>query len=305
VMFAGDRNAASEPSEDWKKLSVEEQAYAFQTQSLWKRAAIIAAGPVTNFLFAIIVFMGLFAFYGQPRTPPIVHSVMPNSAAAISGIQAGDRIVAISGRGIDRFEDIGRIVQIHPNERLSFDIQRSGRDLTLFAVPKPDVVQDRFGNKGTRGLLGITAKDRIIVKVPAIELPGEAIRFTADSVRMMAETLKQVVTGVRSVKDLGGPLKIAQISGQQAKLGAIDFILFMTMISINLGFINLLPVPMLDGGHLFFYAIEAIQRKPVSPVAQEWAFRAGLLVVLSFTMLVTFNDLGSFGLWSKLAGLIG
>jgi regulator of sigma E protease len=305
VMFAGDRNAASEPSEDWKALPEGERNRTFQGQALWKRAAIIAAGPLTNFLIAILIFVGVFAIFGEPRTPPIVDQVIAGSAAEAAGMKSGDRILAIGDREIARFEDIGRVVMLHPDEVLTFRILRGTGELVLQATPKPDIVKDRFGNQGKRGLLGISARDRVIVHPPLWELPGDAVHFTADSVRMMAETLKQVITGTRSVKDLGGPIKIAQISGQQAKLGPVDFILFMTMISINLGFINLLPIPMLDGGHLFFYAIEGVRRKPVSIIAQEWAFRAGLLLVLTFMVVVTFNDLGSFGLWNRLAGLIG
>jgi regulator of sigma E protease len=305
VMFAGDRNAASEPSEEWKSLPEAERVQTFQGQKLWKRAAIIFAGPLTNFLIAIAIFIGMITAFGEPRTPPVIAQVMAGSAADAAGMKSGDRIVAIGDRDITRFEDIGRIVMIHPGEMLTFRIQRGADQIVVSAAPKPDIVKDRFGNQGKRGLLGISATERVIVHPPLWQIPGDAVGFTVDSVRMMAETLGQVVMGTRSVKELGGPLKIAQISGEQATLGPIDFILFMTMISINLGFINLLPIPMLDGGHLFFYAIEGVRRKPVSIVAQEWAFRAGLVAIMTFMMVVTFNDLGSFGLWNRLAGLIG
>ena len=145
----------------------------------------------------------------------------------------------------------------------------------------------------------------MLVPVSLFEAPRVAVRQTGEIVQTMVETLGQIVTGRRSVKELGGPLSIAKVSGEQLSLGPQAFVFFVALVSINLGFINLLPVPMLDGGHLFFYAIEAVRRRPVGPQVQEWAFRGGLMALLALMLLVTFNDLGSFGLWKNLAGLIG
>jgi regulator of sigma E protease len=156
-----------------------------------------------------------------------------------------------------------------------------------------------------RGLLGISPTDRVIEPVPVTHVLGAAGRHTWDVVVMMVDTMGQIITGRRSVKELGGPLKIAQYSGQQAVMGWLPFLEFMAMISINLGFINLLPIPLLDGGHLFFYLLEGIRRRPLPAQAQEWAFRSGLALLLSFMIFVTLNDLGSFGIWERLAGLIG
>ncbi|MGE3746100.1 MAG: site-2 protease family protein, partial [Sphingomonadaceae bacterium] len=164
---------------------------------------------------------------------------------------------------------------------------------------------DRFGNEFRRGQLGIMATDRVIVPLAPTEVVGAALRHTRDIVSMMVETIMQVITGRRSVEELGGPLKIAQFSGQQATLGAAAFVEFMAMISINLGFINLLPIPLLDGGHLFFYLVEAVRRRPLNPIVQEWAFRSGFALLLGLMLFVTLNDLTSFGLWDHLAGLIG
>ncbi len=305
VRFAGDMSAASTPSDEWLALPPEERNRTFQAKPVWQRALIVLAGPMTNFLFAILVFIGLFGAYGEPRTPPVVSQVSAGSAAQAAGFLRGDQIRAIDGRNINRFEDIARIVQIHPGERMTFSIERNGAPLTIEATPKSDLLRDRFGNEIRRGLLGIAGGERVVAKLAPYELPGAAVRFTVDSVRMMAETLWQVVSGVRSVKELGGPVKIAQISGQQATLGPLDFLLFMTMISINLGFINLLPIPMLDGGHLAFFAVEAARRRPVAMRTQEWAYRSGLAVLLAFMLLVTVNDLAGLGLWKGLAGLIG
>jgi regulator of sigma E protease len=305
VRFAGDMSPASEPTDEWLKLPPEERAQTFQAKKLWQRFIIVAAGPLTNFLFAILVYIALFASYGEPRTPATIAAVSEGSAAARAGFEPGDHIVAINGQEITRFEDVAAFIRIRPEQRLSFTIERDGETLRMPATPDAQIVRDNFGNEAKMGLLGIAPSGRVIVPLEPHELVGAAVGQTVDTVQMMVVTLGQVVTGARSVKEMGGPLKIAQYSGQQASLGWLDFIWFMTIISINLGFINLLPIPLLDGGHLLFYTIEGVRRKPVRPEAQEWAFRTGLAVLLAFMIFVTLNDLASFGVWTKLGGLIG
>jgi regulator of sigma E protease len=305
VKFAGDMSPASTPSKEWLALPPEERNKTFQAKSVWQRFIIVAAGPLVNFLFAILVYIALFASYGEPRTPPVVSAVSPGSAAERAGIRAGDRIAEINGEEIVRFEDIAAYVRIRPGEQLAVEVNRAGQTVALSAVPDAQLMRDRFGNEAKVGLLGIAPAGRVVAPLAPHELVGAAVRQTADTVKMMVVTLGQVVTGVRSVKEMGGPLKIAQYSGQQASLGWVDFIWFMTIISINLGFINLLPIPLLDGGHLLFYAIEGIRRKPLKAEAQEWAFRTGLAALLALMIFVTLNDLASFGVWKALGGLIG
>jgi regulator of sigma E protease len=305
VRFAGDMGVSSQSDPNWLKLPPQERNQTFQSKALWQRALIVLAGPLTNFLFAIIVFIALFGTIGEPRTPPVIAVIERGSAADAAGLKLGDTITSVDGQGIESFEDVARIVSIHPNEKMIIGVSRDGQGMTLAATPRVNIFKDRFGNEMRRGLLGIGPAKRINVKHPIAELPGAAVRFTINSVQTMATTLWQVVSGVRSIKELGGPVKIAQISGQQATLGPIDFLWLMTMISINLGFINLLPIPMLDGGHLLFYAIEAVRRKPVPAAAQEWAYRSGLFALLLFMVVVTVNDLAGLGLWRGIAGLIG
>jgi regulator of sigma E protease len=305
VRFKGDMNPASTPTDEWLALPPEERAETFQAKSLWKRFLIVLAGPVTNFLVAILVYVALFASYGVPRTPAVVPAVSPGSAAAAAGFRPGDQIVAVEGTTIDRFEDFQRTILIHPGEPLHFELERAGRPVELVATPRAIILRDRFGNQSRIGQLGIAVPPKVIVEVPAHQVVGEAIAQTGSTVRMMVITMSQLVMGTRSLKEMGGPLKIAQISGQQASLGWLDFVLFVSLISINLGFINLLPIPLLDGGHLLFYAIEGVRRKPLRPEAQEWAFRTGFAVLLALMIFVTLNDLASFGLFSKLGGLIG
>jgi regulator of sigma E protease len=305
VKFAGDMNPAGTPSDDWLALPPEERARTFQSKPVWQRFLIVFAGPAINFLFAILVFIALFASYGRPQTPPVVATVSQGSAAQAAGVLPGDRFVRIDGMPIERFEDIGGYVRLRPEQPMLVEIVRAERPLSLTITPRATVITDNFGNSARMGQLGIAQGAPVIVQLPPQQVVGAALEHTASTVKMMVVTLGQVITGSRSIQEMGGPLKIAQFSGQQASLGWVDFILFMSLISINLGFINLLPIPLLDGGHLLFYAIEGVRRKPLRPEAQEWAFRTGLAVLLALMAFVTFNDLASFGLFTKLGGLIG
>jgi regulator of sigma E protease len=254
----------------------------------------------------VLVISGfLLASEGQYRTPPVIDVVDSGSAAAVAGLTPGDRITAVGGSRVAYFEDIGRLVMLHAGEPIRVDYVRGGRALHVVAVLKPKVEQDKFGNQFKRGLLGIRTNHSVIEPLPVSQVVPTAIRQTWMIVSMSVEGLGQVISGKRSVKDLGGPLKIAKFSGEQASLGLASFVSFAALISINLGFINLLPIPLLDGGHLFFYMIEGVRRKPLKPEAQEWAFRTGLAVLLALMVFITLNDLASFGLWSKLGGLIG
>jgi regulator of sigma E protease len=305
VKFAGDMNAASTPSDEWLALPAEERARTFQAKALWQRFLIVAAGPITNFLFAIILFMGLFAVYGTVTASSVVTAVQPGKPAALAGIVAGDRIVSIDGTAVDGFEEITQYVVLRPDQQLQIVVERDAKRVPISVRTLAEEVTDRFGNKGRIGRLGVMGGTVTRTPVPVAELPAKAVRQTVDIIETIVVTMKQLVVGQRSVKELGGPLKIAQVSGQQASLGIASLIFFMALISINLGFINLLPIPMLDGGHLFFYAIEGLRRRPLRPEAQEWAFRAGLAALLALMIMVTLNDLTSFGLWNRLGGLIG
>ena len=305
VRFKGDMNAASQTDPAWLQLPASERAESFPAKPLWQKAAIVAAGPFINFLFAILI-LSTFAFvYGESRTPAVAGKVQTGSAAAAAGILPGDRIVSLNGREMTTFDDLRLYAQIRPGEPVTIVIERSGK-----TIEKPGRVgavqeQDGFGNKFKVGRLGIAPAQPVIEPVPFWRAPAVAVKQTGQIIRTMVETLGQILGGGRSVKELGGPLKIAEVSGQAATLGPESFVFFMALISINLGFINLLPIPMLDGGHLLFYGVEAIQRRPVSQRVQEWAYRSGLAVLLAMMMLVTFNDLSSFGLWERLSGLIG
>lgn len=305
VKFKGDVDGSSQPDARWLELPPQERAECFPGKPLWQRALIVLAGPVINFLFAIIVLAGFAMIYGQNVTPPIVNTLIENSAAEKAGLRSGDRIVAIDGEKIERFDQVAQSVFYRPDEVAHFVIDRRG-EIQLLPVRigvRKEV--DRFGNEYRIGLIGIQSPQSELRQVSPLEAPAIAVERTGAIVRLMVNTIGQIISGRRSLEELGGPLKIAQISGEQAGRGFEDFIFFMALISINLAFINLLPIPMLDGGHLLFYGIEAIQRKPVSPAVQEWAFRSGLALLLTVMLFVTFNDLSSFGVWKGLSGLIG
>jgi regulator of sigma E protease len=305
VRFKGDMNAASQTDPRWLEMPASQRAESFPAKPLWQRAAIVAAGPAINFLFAFLI-LATFAFiHGESRTPAVAGQVQPGSAAASAGIIAGDRIVSLNGRDMTTFDDIRLYAQIRPGEPVSIVIDRKGQRIEKQGAVGAVQEDDGFGNKFRIGRLGIAPGAPVIEPVSLLRAPVVAVQRIGQIVRTMVETLGQIIGGGRSVKELGGPLKIAAVSGQAATLGIESFVFFMALISINLGFINLLPIPMLDGGHLLFYGVEAIQRRPVSSQVQEWAYRSGLAVLLAMMVLVTFNDLSSFGLWERLSGLIG
>ncbi|WP_278392424.1 RIP metalloprotease RseP [Sphingobium yanoikuyae] len=305
VRFKGDMNAASQTDPKWLEMSVQDRAESFPAKPLWQRAAIVAAGPAINFLFAILILAAFAFLHGESRTPAVAGSVQPGSAAAAAGIKVGDRIVSFNGRTMTTYTDMVMYTRIRPGEPVGVVVDRGGREFTVQAKIGVAMDDDGFGEKFRVGRLGIGPGEPVIEQVGLLRAPVVAIERTGQIIRTMVETLGQVIGGDRSVKELGGPLKIAQVSGQAATLGLESFIFFIALISINLGFINLLPIPMLDGGHLLFYGVEAVQRRPVSPQVQDWAYRSGLALLMTVMLLVTFNDLSSFGLWERLSGLIG
>ncbi len=302
VQFAGDMDPSSSTSEEWLKLPPEERNRTFQSKSLLKRAAIVFAGPAINFLFAILILAGFALAYGESVTAPVVGTVAENSTAEKIGLIKGDKILEINGDSINRFSDLSREISIIPDEKVEIKFERDGSVIAKDATIGVRIEEDRFGNQYRIGLLGISPGSIERRDVSLWESPVVATRQTVEIVDLIVTTLGQVISGRRSVKELGGPLKIAQVSGEQFVAGLNQFIFFVALISINLGFINLLPIPMLDGGHLMFYAIEAVRRKPASPVVQQWAFQSGFALVVMFMLVVTFNDLASFGLFSVFSG---
>ena len=305
VQFAGDRDAVSQPDADWQQLPPEQKSHTFPAQPVWKRALIVLAGPVTNFLFAIAIFAALYMTYGIPQTPPVIGAVEAQSAAAQAGLRVGDRIVEINGRAMDTFEDIPKAVSFDLGKPADLAIDRGGERLAITLRPRMISETDQFGNKAERAIIGIRSGAPVYTAVGPLAAVQTGAAHTWGLVRLTGNILGQFVTGQRSVKEMGGPIRIAKQSGEVATLGVAVLISFIAFISINLGFINLLPLPMLDGGHLLFYAYEAIRRRPAPPQAQEWAFRFGFAAIVTLKLVVTFNDFGSIGVWDGIARLIG
>lgn len=304
VRMFGDANAASQPAGEDVELTAEELAVSFHGKRLSQRAWIVAAGPLANFVFAVVLLAGLFATIGQPFTPPVVGDVVPDSAAAKAGILPGDRFVALDGSAIERFEDVQQIIRLNPDRPMEVVVQRDGRDVVLTAVPTLTEQTDNFGNRQKIGLLGVTRSGIEYARYDPLTAVWRATRETVSLSVGTLQAVGQIIVGARSTDELGGPLRIAQMSGQVAETGIVTVIWFMAVLSINLGLINLFPIPMLDGGHLLFYGIEAARGRPLGDRAQEYGFRIGLALVFSLILFVTWNDLVQLEVFDFIRGLV-
>lgn len=376
VKMFGDTDPASAGHTDEVKdgeggvrpFNAKEQEVAFYTKSIAKRAAIVFAGPAINFLFAIVILFGLYSFYGQPVTPPMASAVIAESAADTAGFKPHDKIIAIDGEKINRFEDIRRIVMVALDTELEFKVMRGDKEMTLVATPEKMELEDHFGFKHSRGMLGIIGPENGLAVKNIVSVNGRAVegedKIRAALLRAMdrpatiglnrgeqvdilqvslsselnaglkdaesmdygflvvadqlgdeiikhgpingitaavtetwgitASTLKaigQIFTGTRSATELGGIIRIGALAGDMAKAGFITILSFTALLSINLGLINLFPIPMLDGGHLVFYSLEAIKGKPVSERVQEYAFRFGFAILIGMMLFANLNDI--------------
>ncbi|HEY0627694.1 MAG TPA: M50 family metallopeptidase [Sphingomicrobium sp.] len=304
VRFVGDMNPASQP-DPGAVVPADVQKVAFHYRPWWQRFLIVLAGPVANYLLAIVIFAGFFMTYSMSNTPPVAMGVAPGSAAARAGLQQGDRIVAINGDRIGSFEELRRTLSIRPDIEVQVEFDRSGERRQVEVRLGRETRKDEFGQSYEVGILGLEPPAARFERLSVVEAVPAGVRATVNMTQLIAEIIGQIVTGKRSPKEVGGPLRMAQVAGQRASLGWPDFVFLVAAFSINLGFINLLPVPMLDGGHLVFYAAEGIRRRPVSERAQDWAFRGGLALLLGLLLFTTINDLASFGLFERLGRLIG
>ncbi len=300
VKMFGDADASSGlPIVGLSQLSPADWAVSFHGKRLSQRAAIVAGGPAANFLFAIAVLALLFMTYGQPFTPAEVGQVQAASAAEAGGIHPGDLIVSIDGSNIQRFEDVQQLVRLSPGVPMTIVLKRDGQLVTLKVTP------DRKVNRGQEyGQLGI---GRSGVEYVRRDPASAVLRAVGETWNLSATTLEamwQMVIGTRATDELGGPLRIAQMSGEVAQGGIVPLLWFMAVLSINLGLINLFPVPVLDGGHLLFYAAEAIRGKPLGQRAQEYGFRVGLALVLTLMVFATWNDLVHTGIVDILKRLV-
>lgn len=299
VKFLGDEDAASVPDrEAVATMAPSDRARSFAAQSVGKRAAIVAAGPIANFILAIAIFTGIFAFYGRDIITPQVDAVVEGSPAEKAGFQPGDLILTIDGTPIASFTDLQRTVTVRAGETLSVVVLRDGAEVTLSVVPEMQEITDRFGNTQKVGVLGVTRstvapEDVITERYSLPEAAWLAVGETWFVTERTVSYIAGIITGRESAEQLGGPIRVAEVSAQVATISYVALINLAAILSISIGLINLFPIPILDGGHLLFYAAEAVRGKPLSERVQDVGFRLGLVLVLLLFTYVTFvNDLG-------------
>jgi regulator of sigma E protease len=296
VKFFGDESEASTPStEALSKMTADERKGSFHFKSVARRAAIVAAGPIANFILAIVIFAFVFAVFGKPNTSARVDSIQPASAAAAAGFQVGDVVTSIDGQSIETFSDMQRVVSTHAGTELRFSVKRGDQTATLTATPELREIKDSFNNAHKIGVLGITRSATPgEVSVERVD-PATAVWLGAKETWFVAKStlvyIGDVFTRRASADQVGGPIRIAQISGQVATFGFTALIHLAAVLSVSIGLLNLFPVPMLDGGHLLFYAVEAVRGRPLSEKSQEMGFRVGLALVLMLMVFATYNDI--------------
>lgn len=296
VRFVGDMNAASVPDrESVEKLTEADPALAprlFVNKNVWQRIAVVVAGPVANVIFTFLVLYALLLGYGRYTVPAVIGDVVPNSVAASAGLEPGDKVLSVDGFAVRGFEDFQRLIATAPDRQVTVLVERAGADKTIRLTPEAVESKDRFNNVQRIGRIGVTRE----VKASDVTLyrpgPAEAVGMTLEEIGFITQRTAAFVgdffVGRGDVSQLGGPVKVAQVSGQVATLGIVALVNFAALISLNIGLFNLLPIPVLDGGHLLFYLIEAARGRPLSPRAQETGFRVGMALMLTLMIFITF-----------------
>lgn len=293
VKMFGEYFPSEDKPEEERPLTPEERAVSFTHKRLGQRSAIVAAGPIANFLFAILVFAAVFMVHGNPVPLAVVGEVVAGTPAAEVGIRPGDKILAIESETVTKFEDVRRIIGAHSGVPVRLRILRDGAEITIVATPRTPANVEASGvvRVGRIGIKPDPAHIDYERQYPLMALWMGAER-TVSLTGQILSYLGELIVGRQDTRDLGGPLRIAQMSGEVAQDGGLaSLLLFTAVLSVNLGLINLFPIPMLDGGHLLFYAAEALRGRPLSPRTQEYGFRFGLALVLLLTVFATWNDL--------------
>ena len=295
VKFRGDENATSLPSgADRSDLTAAEREGSFPEAALWRRAATVAAGPVANFILAVAIFAVMFGINGRIVADPVVAQVQPASAAEAAGILPGDRFVAIDGVEVEIFDDVQRYVSVRPEVPITVTLDRQGKIIDVTLTPQRTEIADRFGNKMEVGRIGVVTNNDAgnfrVREYGPLEAVGEGVAQSWYIVTRTVDYIGNIITGREKADQLGGPIRVAKYSKDMSTLGLGALIQLAAVLSVSIGFLNLMPIPMLDGGHLVFYAVEAVRGRPPGEVAQEWAYRFGLSVVLALMLFATWND---------------
>ena len=305
VKFIDDDNPTSQrASRGEKPLTADERAGAFQSKSVGVRAAVVVAGPVANFLLAIVLYAGLNAVVGVRVLPAYVDAVVANSPAARAGFMPGDKIVAIGNNKIEKFDDLQRIVGSNAGQELTFTVERAGQTLALKATPNVDEQKDALGRTFRRGLIGIQrsiSPDKVSTK--AVSIPEAIVLGVTETYGNITQALSgigDIITRKQSAEQMGGPIMMAEVTAKVAELGIDPMLRWIAFISANIGFLNLLPIPILDGGHLMFYAYEAVRGKPAGERLQQMGFQVGLALLMMLMVFVNFNDI--MNVWRRLTG---
>ena len=294
VKFKGDSDASSKPDHAAAAaMSDEDKRDAFPHKAVWQRAAIVAAGPLANFLLAFVIFATLFCVFGRMQSQPIIGAVAENSAAAEAGFKPGDRVLAVDGVAIETFNNLSRAISVSDGNRLSFKVQRDANDIMLTGTPRIVIEKSVLGTSRLP-MMGISSSgdsaNQFIKRYSLGEGAREAVTEIAFVIDRTGNYVAGLFNGREKADQMSGPLRIAYISGKVAESGIRPLLFIAAILSISIGLINLMPIPMLDGGHLVFYAIEALTRRPVSPRAQEMSFRVGFALVLGLMLFSTWND---------------
>lgn len=295
VRFVGDMNAASAGAADDGDLTEAERCRAFHTKSVWRRAATVLAGPAANFLLAIVIFAFVLAVFGRTVADPVVADLREGGAAQQAGLLPGDRFVSLDGRTIESFSDVQRHVAPRAGSPIEAVIDRSGERIALTITPERLEIEDRFGNTIEQGVIGVISNPQMgryrVEDYGPLEAVGLGVQETWFVVARTGGYLAGVIMGRENADQIGGPIRIAQVSGQVATLGFVALLNLTAILSVSIGLLNLLPVPILDGGHLLFYAYEAVRGKPLSETAQEYGYRVGFALVIGLMVFATWNDI--------------
>ncbi len=296
VKFLGDANAASVPDRgETENLSDEQRKVAFPLKPLYQRAMVVAAGPFANFLLAVVIFFFTFLMFGRQTIAPRIDSIMPDSPAASAGFESGDIVQSIDGKKISAFDDLQRIVALSDGSEMAVTVERGGKLLTFHVAPRMTEAPDRLGGTERMMLLGLQNVTRPgdirFEKLGPVSALGAALDQTWFLIRATLTNARQMIVGRSDPSQVRGPVGIAQVSREVASIGFLSLVNLAAILSVSLGLINLFPIPLLDGGHLLYYACEAVLGRPLGERAQEVGFRLGLVLVLGLMILATWNDI--------------